>query len=149
MSVNKLFENYVDDNSAEAESNLLKNIITYHESGGNLEENGSNGQRLIDVAVGDGLLTIIKWLNNNGVDLNTPDDQGWYPILTAVDSDIDGAIQNDQELTFNTVKLLVGLGVDTNVKTPENKGMRDISEDYGMKVLKVYDAEVAPVVGQE
>lgn len=48
------------------------------------------------------------------------------------DSDIDGAIQNDEELTFSMTKLLPATVADPKFTGPNNETIFSIAEEYGV-----------------
>jgi len=37
------------------------------------------------------------------------------------------------------VWILIELGADTNVRTPDGKGIRDVVESYGVKISTAFD----------
>jgi len=136
--VDTLFD--LDGNDEYVESKWLEKIIEFHEKGGNIrEETNRNGWQLVHIAAANGLNKIVKWLVENGADINCKDPVGNTPLLLAFDLDIDGAIQDGKKIDFSNSLELISLGADKNVKTNDGRTLQSTAEDYGKSVLSIYN----------
>jgi len=65
---------------------------------------------------------------------------GWTKLHLAVDEDIDGAIQQEKQVTLETSKALIEAGADEMAQNAEGNTPRDIAAAYGEKALHLYDS---------
>jgi len=68
------------------------------------------------------------------VDVNQKDEQGWPMLLIALDSEVDDSIQNDVELTFSVVVLLLKLGANISAERNDGKTVFDLVSEFGGSV---------------
>jgi len=86
-------------------------------------------------------LELVQRLVSTGADLNRPDEFGQTALHFAVDIDIDGPTQQNEEekIDFSTTKLLLALGASPWVVDHRGRTARGWAEGYGPKLLKLFD----------
>ena len=95
----------------------------------------NSGWTLLHCASEQQNLPMIEALAKAGADLNARNHQGWTPLHLAVDSEIDCVFQSGgdkDDVTFQTVRLLLSLGADPTVRDERGKTPRDVAAAYRM-----------------
>lgn len=131
MRIETLFDQFFDV----SENDFIKVVKSYFSNSENLDQLSSSGASLLHLAVENGYLELTHWLVMNGADIESKNSQGWTPLMLAVDSEIDDSLQNSTDLNFETVKLLIELGADTNAGSLNGKSIFDIAEGYSKSAL--------------
>lgn len=143
MDVNELVDVLfdLDGKDSEVDEMWLSRIQEYFNGGGNITKlTDRNGWQLIHIAALNGLDKVAEWLVENGVDVNSKDEQGCTPLMLAFDLDIDGSIQHRREIDFSHSKKLVDLGADKNVMNNDGESLESTALAYGKKVYSTYVA---------
>ena len=135
MDIEEILNKYYDAINND-EQILLFMIKEFKKKGGDINIPLKHGEYLIHLAAEAELLTVIKWLVKNGADIEAKDIHGNTPLLVAVDSDIDGAIQNNLKLSFASTQLLLELGADIHARNFDNETIVDIVDAYGGRDVK-------------
>jgi len=122
------------------EKQWIEKISNFFSEGGILSEvTNRNGWYLIHLAAANGLTNVVRWLVNNGIDINSRDEFGNTPLILAFDLDIDGAIQNRQNIDFKFSKKLIALGADPLLETNDGYSIKGIALSYGKEIYKLYE----------
>ena len=141
MDINELIDKLLefDGSDSEVEHFWLEEIKKYCIQGGSLFElSNRNNWQLIHIAALNGVDSVVEWLVEQGVDVNSKDDQGCSPILLAFDLDIDGAIQNNREINFSHSRKLLSLGADPSITNLEGRNIESTALAYGKKIFNLY-----------
>lgn len=116
-------------------------IEAYLDSGGDINyKDELQGWSLMHYAAEHQNIEAIKILAHRGANLNIQDLNGWTPLHLAVDSDIDGANQQNEEIKMTTTKTFLSLGASPLIRNNKNDTPRDIASHYGQNVLEKYDS---------
>jgi ankyrin repeat protein len=65
-----------------------------------------------------------------GAPIDILDEQGWTPLLWAVDADIDNTVQNGDPLELATAAALLELGADPRAVAPDGTTAMGIAAAY-------------------
>ena len=118
----------------------IRDIEEYLDSGGDINRHDERMQyTLLHFAAESCDGRTIEFLASRGADLEARDRNGWTPIHTAADSDLDSSSRDGRAATdLPTVRALLQVGADASARTSDGKTPRDIARDYGQEVL--YDS---------
>lgn len=106
----------------DAEDPVREMLDCYLESGGDLNfVHPRNGWTFLHLAVEYGNATAICKLLQLGMDINLGECPGGLPLHFAVDSAVDCAIQDNRDVDWSMVKLLVELGADRKCLDDEGR----------------------------
>lgn len=83
---------------------------------------------------------IVSLLIDAGANINLQNLQGWTPLNFAVDMAIDGANQqNLPDIDWSTVKMMLNLGADPDIRDQHGKTVADLASSYGSKALQLFE----------
>jgi len=83
---------------------------------------------------------VVRTLVASGADINIRNDQGLTPLHYAVDTAIDGAIQQNLEaINWSVVAVLLDLGADPNIRDMRGKTVYDVASAYGYNSRRSFD----------
>lgn len=132
----------LEDELSEAISNEnLAEIQRLLQMGANPNVPASNGITAIHTA-GEHDVTgqIVSILVDAGANINLQNLQGWTPLHVAVDMAIDGANQqNLSDIDWSTVKMMLNLGADPDLRDLHGVTVADLASSYGSKALKLFE----------
>lgn len=98
---------------------------------------------LLNIAVENEQLEVIKFLLQNGADINFKSNKGWTPLHVAVDISIDGTIQSGGspgEEPTELINYLLDNGADKTILECNGKTPIDIAKDYNsLKIINLLD----------
>lgn len=122
-------------------SDWLEVFQAYLNSGGDIDHcDDLMGWTLLHSAAENGNVQAIRWLVENGADIDIRSQKGWTPLHQAVDADSDGAIQVGEEPQMVTTRTLIELGAAQTVRNKKGETPRDIVAAYGERALALYDS---------
>ncbi|ULH18106.1 ankyrin repeat domain-containing protein (plasmid) [Deinococcus sp. KNUC1210] len=70
-------------------------------------------------------------LMRHGGDVNVREYGGWTPLIHAVDSEADGAIQADTSPKLELLRFLLAHGADPELRDDQGKSAADLAQTYG------------------
>ena len=107
-------------------------LIKLSKKGFSFNEQDKEGNSILYQAVSDNNLALTKFLLEQGVDVNTLNDDGESPLFRAVRKDLP------------LVQVLVNAGADTSIKTEDGKSIMDYVDKYAKRKpeIKEYLAKV-------
>ena len=114
-------------------------IKAFIEKGGSISVTDDKGWTLLHFCAECWQPEVMQFLIDNGSEINAQDSQGWTPLHLSIDSEIDGAIQSDNEVKFIMTKILIENGADLNLTTNDNETPRDIARAYGSEILNMFE----------
>ena len=91
------------------------------------------GMTALHVAAEMNYPDVIRLLTAGGAALGARDERGWTALHWAVDSEIDGFIQNGPPLNLSTTECLMELGADPNAAAPDGTTPVSIATRYRCK----------------
>jgi ankyrin repeat protein len=110
----------------------LTDLAVYLQEGGDPDVCvGPNKAPLLHIAFESMLLEPLELLLQSGADIDVADSLGRTLLHLAVDSDVDGAVQNAWPLTMAWTRLALRLGADVALATAEGQTPGDIARAYG------------------
>ncbi|WP_419875208.1 ankyrin repeat domain-containing protein [Candidatus Pristimantibacillus sp. PTI5] len=101
-------------------------------------EDINSGHSLLNIAVENEQLEVVKFLLQNGADINFKSFKEWTPLHVAVDISIDGTIQtggSPGEEPTELIKYLLDNGADKNALECNGKTPIDIAKDYNSQKI--------------
>lgn len=126
-----------------ADPDWLESVHAYAESGGDLgASHPVSGWTLLHVAAEMQNVEVIRYLVAHGISPDARDRNGDPVLHHAADSDIDGAIQNDEPISMTVTKALLQLGADIEIRDSHDRTIREVAALYGDGVLAAFDAAV-------
>lgn len=103
----------------------------------------NSGHSLLNIAVENEKLEVVKILLQNGADINFKSYQGWTPLHVAVDISIDGTIQSGaslEEVPTELIKYLLDNGADKSIFESNGNTPIDIAKGYNsQKIIKLLE----------
>ncbi|MBD0380988.1 ankyrin repeat domain-containing protein [Paenibacillus sedimenti] len=97
-----------------------------------------SGHSLLNIAIENEQLEVVRFLLQNGANINLKSIEGWTPLHVAVDVSIDGTIQsggNPGEEPTEVLKYLLDNGADKNIMACNGKTPTDIARDYNSQKI--------------
>ena len=143
MKINELVDEllFIEGNGDEAQSKWIDKLSMFQRNGGTLSETTNrNGWQLIHIAAANGLIDVVKWLVDNGIDINMRDEYGYTPLIHSFTLDIDNAIQYREEMNFWRSCRLLELGAAIEVESDTGISIDSIAKDYGEKIYSLYES---------
>lgn len=133
----RLFKLLIEEN---AEALWRQTIQDYLESGNELTvSNYSNGWSLLHYAAENIFSELVIMLLEQGLDVDIPAFNGSTAYLVALDAVIDSAVQeNDAEIDFSIVDVLVQHGADVNVSSIDGISRDSLLSQYGARATEEY-----------
>jgi ankyrin repeat protein len=112
-------------------------IQSYLDAGGDIDCHDENlGYTLLHFAAENREVDTIRFLASRNADLHARDRNGWTPLHTAADADLDTSPRDGRvATTLPTVKALLELGADQSLQGSDGKTARDIARDYKQESL--------------
>lgn len=102
-----------------------------------------SGWSLLNLAIEHRNLDFIRALVSKGVQLDIPSNH--LQIFHALDSDIDSAVQQGQEVNFSIISLLAELGANLELRDTSNLSIREAAGAWAGGILRRFDEKVMSV----
>lgn len=118
----------------------VSDVRSYLDAGGDVDHHDDRmGYTLLHFAAESSDAEMVRFLASRGADLQARDRNGWTPLHTATDTDLDTSPRDGLVATdLPTVRILLELGADDSARSTDGKTARDIARDYRQESL--YDS---------
>ena len=127
----------------------VSDVERYLDAGGDIDRHDERmGYTLLHFAAENCDADLIRYLASRGAALQVCDRNGWTPLHTATDSDLDKSPRDGRVAAdLPTVRALLEIGADESARSTDGQTARDIARNYGQASL--YDSVLRGSAAQQ